>query len=188
MFNVAEWRTIRQQVRVEIHWSTLLRPAAVSLILCVCLFAGTTSLPFVLARLGLSLPVRIYSMGTIAAVALEPDGRLVIHMTSRLLRYENADMLAFIYLHELGHVRLGHLLPQGSQQTQYFAPSMWRTRVWRMEYDADEWAARQLRRIGYDPVQGIGLTFGVFGDGGGFTHPPDKVRIDRVRRLPPFDR
>jgi len=155
---------------------------AVCVILSMCLFAGTTSLPFVIARLGKALPFRIYSTPTIAAVALETDGRFVIHLTSRLLRYENADMLAFVYLHELGHMRLGHLRPQG-QQTQFFAPSSWRVQAWRMEYDADEWAASRLHRLGYDPRRGIELTFGVFGDGGGFTHPPDRVRIDRIRNL-----
>lgn len=165
----------------------LTRPVAGAFIVIVCLFVGTTSLPFVLGKLGLEFPIRIYPMPAIAAVALEPDGRLVIHMTSRLLQYENAEMLAFIYLHELGHVRLGHLIPQGSQ-TQYFAPSLWRTRAWNMEYDADRWAARRLRRMGYDPVRGIALTFGVFGDGGGFTHPPDRIRIDRIRRLASPDR
>lgn len=163
------------------------RLLAVSVILPVCLLAGTTSLPFIIARLGTALPVRIYAMQTIAAVALEPDGRLVMHLTSRLLRYENADMLAFVYLHELGHVRLGHLRPQG-QQTQFFAPSLWRVQAWRMEYDADEWAASRLRRLGYDPIRGIGLTFGVFGDGGGFSHPPDRARIDRIRNLTTAER
>lgn len=158
------------------------RLLAVGVILSVCLFAGTTSLPFIMARLGPALPFRIYSTPTIAAVALEPDGRLVIHLTSRLLRYENADMLAFVYLHELGHVRLGHLKPQG-QRTQFFATSLWRVQAWQMEYDADEWAAGKLRRLGYDPLRGIALTFGIFGDGGGFTHPPDGARIDRVRNL-----
>lgn len=158
------------------------RVLAVSVILSMCLFAGTTSLPFVIARLGAALPFRVYSTQTIAAVALEPDGRLVIHLTSKLLRYENADMLAFVYLHELGHVRLGHLLPEG-QQTHFFAPSLWRVQAWRMEYEADEWAARRLPRLGYDPGQGIELTFRVFGDGGGFTHPPDRARIDRIHNL-----
>lgn len=159
------------------------RLLAVSVILSVCLFAGTTSLPFIIARLGAALPFRIYAMQqTIAAVALEPDGRLVMHLTSKLLRYENADMLAFIYLHELGHVRLGHLQPQG-QQTQFFAPSLWRVQAWRMEYDADKWAASRLPRLGYNPVRGIVVTFEVFGDGGGFSHPPDRARIDRIRNL-----
>ncbi len=174
--------------RSGVGWMALTRPVAGAFIVIVCLFVGTTSLSFVLAKLGPELPIRIYSMPAIAAVALEPDGRLVIHMTSRLLQYENADMLVFIYLHELGHVRLGHLLPQSTQQTQYFAPSMWRARAWTMEYDADRWAAHRLRGMGYDPVRGIALTFGVFGDGGGFTHPPDRIRIDRVRLLASPDR
>lgn len=159
-----------------------LRLFVISAILSVCLFAGTTSLPFMIARLGTELPLRIYSTPTIAAVALEPDGRLAIHLTSRLLRYEHAGMLAFVYLHEIGHVRLGHLLPQG-QPTQFFSTSLWRRQAWRMEYDADEWAARKLRRLGYDPLRAISLTFGIFGDGGGFTHPPDRARIDRLRNL-----
>lgn len=183
MLDVAGWQTISRSVRVGMCWATLIRPVAVALILCVCLFAGTTSLPFVLAKLGIPLPIRLYPMGTIAAVALEPDGRLVIHMTSRLLGYEDADMIAFIYLHELGHVRLGHLLPQGVQEARFFAPSLWRSRAWRMEYDADKWASRQLLRLGLDPRRGIAQTFGIFGDGGGFTHPPDRMRIDRIRRL-----
>lgn len=163
----------------------IVRLLVACVILAACLFAGTTSLPFVIARLGTDLPVRIYETPTIAAVVLEPDGRLVIHLTSRLLRYENADMLAFVYLHELGHVRLGHLRPQG-EQTHFFAPSsLRRIQAWRMEYDADEWAARNLPRLGYDPRLGIELTFGVFGSGGGFTHPPDRVRIDRIRNLTP---
>ncbi len=188
MQEAAGWQTLRQPARAGVSLMTFTRPMAGTFIVIVCLLVGTTSLSFVLAKLGPELPIRIYSMPTIAAVALEPDGRLVIHMTSRLLQYEDADMLAFIYLHELGHVRLGHLMPQGAQQTQYFAPSLWRTRAWTMEYDADRWAARRLRRMGYDPVRGIALTFGVFGDGGGFTHPPDRIRIDRVRRLASPDR
>lgn len=153
------------------------------LLLSVCGFAGTTSLAFIVERLGAPYPVKINWKTEVASVGLDRQGRIAVSVTPSLVHSTNADMLAFLYLHEVGHVRAGHLRPRDPNQRRYFMAWEVRDRVWKMEYEADEWAAKRSLLVGYDPIRGIEQLFTQFGDGGGLTHPPDKVRIDRVRRI-----
>lgn len=160
----------------------LSRVVIIGLLLSVCGLAGTTSLAFIIERLGAPYPVKISSKTEVASVGVDRLGRIAVSVTPSLVHSTSADMLAFLYLHEVGHVRAGHLRPRDPNQTRYFMAWEIRDRVWKMEYEADEWAAKRSLLLGYDPVRGIEHLFMQFGDGGGLTHPPDRVRIDRVRR------
>lgn len=96
---------------------------------------------------------------------------------------QSADMLAFLYLHELGHVRLGHLRPRDPRRWSVMVSSLIRSASWQMETEADEWAAREAVRRGFDPVLGMRQLFARYGDGGGLLHPPDRARVQHIRRL-----
>lgn len=163
----------------------LTRVVSIGLLLSVCGLAGTTSLAFIVARLGGPYPVKINSKTEVASVGVDRLGRIAVSVTPSLAHSTSADMLAFLYLHEVGHVKAGHLRPRDPNQTRYFMAWEVRDRVWKMEYEADAWAAKRSPLVGYDPVRGIEQLFLLFGDGGGLTHPPDKARIDRVRRAGP---
>lgn len=157
------------------------RAIASGLLLIICSLAGTTSLAFIVAKLGAPYPVRISRKTEVASVGLDRVGQIAISVTPALAHSASADMLAFLYLHEMGHVRAGHLRPRDPNQVRYFMAWEIRDRVWKMEYEADDWAAKKALTVGHDPVSGIQQLFWLFGDGGGLTHPPDKVRIERVR-------
>lgn len=141
------------------------------------------SLPAVLQQLGTPYPVQITSKTAVAAIGIREDGRLTIYFAPRLASSTDSDMLAFLYLHELGHARLGHMRPEDPRRLRFSIPGMYKGQAWQMEYDADAWAARHAVGYGYDPVRGISAVFAIFGDGGGFTHPPDAVRISRVKQV-----
>jgi len=157
--------------------------AASAVLLGACAFAGTTSLPFLLERLGRPYAVTVSRKATLASIGIGRDGQIVVAVAPVLLHVSAADMLAFLYLHELGHARLGHLRPADPRRTRFFIPGESRIRAWQMEYDADAWAARQALALGYDPLRGIEQLFRQFGHGDGLTHPPDASRLDRVRRI-----
>ena len=160
----------------------LTRAVSIGVLVSVCGLAGTTSLAFIVARLGAPYPVKISWKTEVASVGVDRLGRIAVSVTPSLVHSTSADMLAFLYLHEVGHVRAGHLRPRDPNQTRYFMAWEIRDRVWKMEYEADAWATKRSLLVGYDPLRGIEQLFMLFGDGGGLTHPPDKVRIDRVRR------
>src|SRR2546427_12256587 len=153
------------------------------LVVCACGILQKDSLRSVLQQLGTPFPVRITSKTAVAAIGINEDGRLTIYFAPRLASSTDSDMLAFLYLHELGHARLGHMRPEDPRRLRFSIPGMYKGLAWQMEYDADAWAAAHAVSYGYDPVRGITAVFAVFGDGGGFTHPPDAVRISRVKRL-----
>lgn len=157
------------------------RAISIGLLLSICSVAGTTSLAFIVERLGTPYPVKISLKTEVASVGLDRFGQIAISVTPALAHSASGDMLSFLYLHEMGHVRAGHLRPRDPNQVRYFMAWEIRDRVWKMEYEADDWAAKRSLAVGYDPVSGIQQLFWLFGDGGGLTHPPDKVRIDRVR-------
>lgn len=161
---------------------TVARFAAVILVF-VCAVLQNDSLPAVLQRLGTPFPVHITSKTSVAAIGIHEDGRLTIYFAPRLASSSDSDMMAFLYLHELGHARLGHMRPEDPRRLRFSIPGMYKGLAWQMEYDADAWAASHAASYGYDPVGGITAVFATFGDGGGFTHPPDAVRISRVKRL-----
>ncbi|HEU4798390.1 MAG TPA: hypothetical protein VFT63_05645 [bacterium] len=160
----------------------LIRFGAIGLILAMCAFAGSAGLPVILDRLGTPYPVRVYNTHALAAIVLEPDGRIIIHMPAFLMHYENADIISFLYLHEVGHARLGHLLPAGTRSAGVMSLDSQEDMRWALEFDADLWAAQQAMRAGYDPVAGLTRIFALWGTDGGTTHPRDAERIERVRQ------
>lgn len=153
------------------------------MVVFACAVLQNDSLPAVLQKIGTPYPVQITSKTAVAAVGINDDGRLTLYFAPRLASSTDSDMLAFLYLHELGHARLGHMRPEDPRHLRFAIPGMYKGLAWQMEYDADAWAARHAAAYGYDPVRGISAVFAFFGDGGGFTHPPDAVRISRVRQL-----
>lgn len=170
----------------RVHLSDVARHAtrvAALLIVFVCAILQNDSLPAVLQQLGTPFPVQITSKTSVAAIGIHEDGRLTIYFAPRLASSSDSDMLAFLYLHELGHARLGHMRPEDPRRLRFSIPGMYKGLAWQMEYDADAWAATHAISYGYDPVRGISAVFAIFGDGGGFTHPPDAVRISRVKQL-----
>jgi len=161
----------------------LIRFGAIGLIVVLCAFAGSAGLPLILERLGTPYPIRLYNTQALAAIVLEPDGRIIIHMPAFLMHYENADIISFLYLHEVGHARLGHLLPAGIRSAGLMPLDSQEDIRWALEFHADQWAARRAIRAGYDPVDGLTAIFAHWGtDGGGTTHPRDAERIERVRQ------
>ena len=170
-----------------VHLAAVARTAArlaAILVVFACAILQNDSLPAVLQQLGTPFPVQVTSKTAVAAIGINnEDGRLTIYFAPRLASSTDSDMLAFLYLHELGHARLGHMRPEDPRRLRFSIPGMYKGLAWQMEYDADAWAAAHAVSYGYDPVRGITAVFAVFGDGGGFTHPPDAVRISRVKRL-----
>ena len=170
----------------RLHLAAVARTAArlaAMLVVFACAILQKDSLPAVLQQLGTPFPVQITSKTAVAAIGINEDGRLTIYFAPRLASSTDSDMLAFLYLHELGHARLGHMRPEDPRRLRFSIPGMYKGLAWQMEYDADAWAAAHAVSYGYDPVHGIAAVFAMFGDGGGFTHPPDAVRISRVKRL-----
>ncbi len=170
----------------RMHLAVVARTAArlaAMLVVVACAILQKDSLPAVLQQLGTPFPVQITSKTAVAAIGINEDGRLTIYFAPRLASSTDSDMLAFLYLHELGHARLGHMRPEDPRRLRFSIPGMYKGLAWQMEYDADAWAAAHAVSYGYDPVWGITAVFAIFGDGGGFTHPPDAVRISRVKRL-----
>lgn len=159
-----------------------IRFGAIGLIAVICAFSGSAGLPVILDGLGLPYPVRLYNTQALAAIVLEPDGRIIIHMPAYLMHYENADVISFLYLHEVGHARLGHLLPAGIQSAGLL-PADAEQRRWTLEFEADGWAAHRAVAEGFDPVAGLATIFALWGTEGGTSHPRDAERIERVRRL-----
>lgn len=160
----------------------LIRFGAIGLIVVMCALAGSAGLPVILARLGTPYPIRLYNTQALAAIVLEPDGRIIIHMPAFLMHYENADVISFLYLHEVGHARLGHLLPAGLRSAGLMSLGTEEDIRWALEFDADQWAARRALGVGYDPVNGIRAIFALWGTAGGTSHPRDAERIERVDR------
>lgn len=160
----------------------LIRFGAIGLIVVICASAGSAGLPVILDRLGTPYPIRLYNTQALAAVVLEPDGRIIIHMPAFLMHYENADVIAFLYLHEVGHARLGHLLPAGTRSAGLMSLDSQEDIRWALEFDADRWAAQRAMNAGYDPVDGLTSIFALWGTDGGTTHPRDAERIERVRQ------
>lgn len=160
----------------------LIRFGAIGLIVASCAIAGSAGLPVILERLGAPYPVRLYNTQALAAIVLEPDGRIIIHMPAFMMHHENADIIAFLYLHEVGHARLGHLLPAGTMSAGLMPLDQQEDVRWALEFDADLWAARRAMSAGYDPVDGLTAIFALWGTDGGTTHPRDAERIERVRQ------
>ncbi len=156
---------------------------AAMMVISVCAVLQNGGLPAVLQQIGTPFPVQIAAKTAVAAIGIDQDGRLTVFFAPRLASSSDSDMLAFLYLHELGHARLGHMRPEDPRRMRFSIPGMYKGLAWQMEYDADAWAARHAGTYGYDALRGITAVFAMFGDGGGFTHPPDAVRISRVKRL-----
>lgn len=159
------------------------RRIAIAVLISVCVFAQTTGFPATLQRLGAPFPLQLSAKTEVASIGIHRDGRLMVYFAPMLANSTDGDLLAFLYLHEVGHARLGHLRPEDPNRMRFSIPGMSKGVIWQMEYDADAWAARQALALGFDPVHGITTLFARFGDGGGLTHPPDKVRIARVRKV-----
>lgn len=134
----------------------------------------------VLYQLREPVPVRFYATPLPAALVLEADGRYVVHLSASLAALGSADAFAFSYLHEVGHVELGHLLPLGPGSITSHFPELDQALSWLREYEADRWAAVQSARAGYDPRAGFATLIARFGDGGGNSHPSDRERLFRL--------
>lgn len=159
------------------------RRIVIAVLIGICACAQTTGVPATLQRVGAAFPLRISAKTEVASIGIHRDGRLMIYFAPMLANSTDGDLLAFLYLHEVGHARLGHLRPEDPTRMRFSIPGMSKGIIWQMEYDADAWAARQAVALGFDPVHGITTLFAQFGDGGGLMHPPDKVRIARVRKV-----
>lgn len=168
---------------VSLLTQTTIRVLSSILVVAACAFLGPTTLPGVLARLDAPFPVQITPKTAVASVGIHYDGSIFVSFAPSLAQSSDGGMLAFLYLHEIGHARLGHLRPEDPTHMRFSIPGMYKGVAWQMEYDADAWAARRALASGYDPVRGIVAVFTRYGDGGGFTHPPDEVRIMRVKSL-----
>src|SRR2546426_3748945 len=169
-----------------VHLAAMARTAARMadlLVVFACAILQTAGLPAVLQQIGTPFPVQVTSKTAVAAIGINEDGRLTIYFAPRLASSTDSDMLAFLYLHELGHARLGHMRPEDPRRLRFSIPGMYKGLAWQMEYDADAWAAAHAVSYGYDPVRGITAEFAGFGDGGGVPPPPDAVRISPAKRL-----
>lgn len=134
----------------------------------------------VLHHLREPVPIRFHATSLPAALVLEADGRYVVHLSASLAALGSANAFAFSYLHEVGHVDLGHLLPLGAGSTISHFPELDQAQSWLKEYEADRWAAAQAARAGYDPRVGFAALIARFGDGGGTSHPSDRERLFRL--------
>lgn len=172
-----------QSVRIPRATRVVARTLGSAAIVLLCMLIQATGLAGVFARLDVSFPLRITPKTAVASVGLHRDGRIFVYFAPGLAQSTDGNMLAFLYLHEVGHARLGHLRPEDPQRMRFSIPGMFKGQAWQMEYDADAWAARRAVAYGYDPVRGIKAVFARNGDGGGITHPPDAVRIARVKAL-----
>src|SRR5439155_1120827 len=124
----------------RVHLSDVARHAtrgAAILIVFVCAILQNDSLPAVLQQLGTPFPVQITSKTSVAAIGIHEDGRLTIYFAPRLASSSDSDMLAFLYLHELGHARLGHMRPEDPRRLRFSIPGMYKGLAWQMEYEAD---------------------------------------------------
>jgi hypothetical protein len=169
--------------RVSLPVQAAIRVLGSILVASACTLLGPTSLPGVLSRLDAPFPLEITPKTAVAGVGIHHDGSIFVYFAPSLAQSSDGAMLAFLYLHEVGHARLGHLRPEDLTRMRFSIPGMYKGVAWQMEYDADAWAARHALAAGYDPVRGIVAVFTRYGDGGGFTHPPDLVRIMRVKSL-----